>query len=397
MFCLILIISFFFFISPIFGQTSCIKTYSNLAINGNDIHGVQGSSSSCCQYCQQIRGCQAYTWNTFNGGTCWLKNDTQPLYNSTGEYTGILSPGANNTYSLLKSYDASNWFNNETFVFNSFHYTDHKNGFVNYVDYETAKSEGLVGVQNGKVYMGMDNTTILPPNSTIGRNAIRINTLIRFNSGLFIFDIDHMPTGPGLWPAFWTEGPKWPSNGEIDMLEGISEQNFNQITLHTGENCAMTANDSRYFTGKWNYGYGNNTNSGCDVLAPNGTFNTGFNQASGGVFVLEWDREKFIRIWNFVRPNIPEDIAKASPNPNPSTWGMPTAYYTLGPNCTPDHFNNNTIIINSDLCGVAGTAFQGGELVCEDVARNHPEEYSDAYWLINSLKVYCKPNTPCPN
>uniref|UniRef100_A0A914CGK7 GH16 domain-containing protein n=1 Tax=Acrobeloides nanus TaxID=290746 RepID=A0A914CGK7_9BILA len=237
------------------GQTSCIKTYSNLAINGNDIHGVQGSSSSCCQYCQQIRGCQAYTWNTFNGGTCWLKNDTQPLYNSTGEYSGILSPGANHTYSLFKSYDASNWFSNDTFEFNSYYYKDHKFGFVNYIDYEKAKSAGLVGVQNGKVYMGMDNTTILPPNSTIGRSAIRINTLIRFYSGLFIFDIDHMPTGPGLWPSFWTDGPDWPYNGEIDVLEGISERNFNQITLHTGENCAMQANDSRYFTGKWNYGH----------------------------------------------------------------------------------------------------------------------------------------------
>ena len=55
---------------------------------------------------------------------------------------------------------------------------------------------------------------------------------------------------------------------------------------------------------------GNNTNDGCGIQAQNNTFNTGFNQAGGGVFALEWDREKFIRVWNFVRPNIPDDIAQ---------------------------------------------------------------------------------------
>ena len=35
-----------------------------------------------------------------------------------------------------------------------------------------------------------------------------------------------IPTGPGLWPAWWTvgdtsEGRKWPANGEIDILESF--------------------------------------------------------------------------------------------------------------------------------------------------------------------------------
>ena len=53
---------------------------------------------------------------------------------------------------------------------------------------------------------------------------------------------------------------------------------------------------------------GINTNDGCGIQAPNGTYNTMFNQAGGGVFVLEWDREKFIRVWNFVHPNVPNDL-----------------------------------------------------------------------------------------
>jgi hypothetical protein len=59
------------------------------------------------------------------------------------------------------------------------------------------------------------------------------------------------------------------------------------------------------FLGQYAYG-------GCTVLAPNNTFNTGFNQAGGGVFAMEWDNEKFIRIWNFVQPNIPADIVQVS-------------------------------------------------------------------------------------
>lgn len=96
----------------------------------------------------------------------------------------------------------------------------------------------------------------------------------------------------------------------------------------------MQLNDSQFFTGTW--GLDNNkpgtncwghapgrlffdrlvitkfsgqiTNAGCSVEAQNGTFNTGFNKAGGGVFAMEWDREHFIRVWNFVRPNIPADI-----------------------------------------------------------------------------------------
>lgn len=39
------------------------------------------------------------------------------------------------------------------------------------------------------------------------------------SSGLFIVDIEHLPTGFGLWPAHWTVSKgKWPDNGEIDIM-----------------------------------------------------------------------------------------------------------------------------------------------------------------------------------
>uniref|UniRef100_A0A914CX67 Uncharacterized protein n=1 Tax=Acrobeloides nanus TaxID=290746 RepID=A0A914CX67_9BILA len=135
--------------------------------------------------------------------------------------------------------------------------------------------------------------------------------------------------------------------------------------------------------------------SGCGVAAPPGTYNVGFNQAGGGVFAMEWDPErKFIRGWNFVKPNIPSDIN--SPNPNPETWGMPMAYFPLGDNCTSDHFRNHTIVMDMAFCGgAANYIFPGGVNGCIDVARNQPSAYSEAYWLFDYIKVFCKPGQNC--
>jgi beta-glucanase (GH16 family) len=44
-----------------------------------------------------------------------------------------------------------------------------------------------------------------------------------------------LPSGQGLWPAFWFEGPNWPSGGEIDVLEAPEfgpDPNYAIFTLH---------------------------------------------------------------------------------------------------------------------------------------------------------------------
>lgn len=42
--------------------------------------------------------------------------------------------------------------------------------------------------------------------------------------GISVIDLEHMPSGCGTWPAFWSVGPNWPSAGEIDIIEGVNRQ-----------------------------------------------------------------------------------------------------------------------------------------------------------------------------
>lgn len=131
---------------------SCITTYTDLAIYGNDLNGVQGKSSSCCQFCQQKRGCKGWTWENFNGGTCWLKNDTQPLYKASqnGQITGIMSPDVANTYALNLTFDATNFWD-QPWHFDQWHSTN----VTDKVNETTAKRLEMFGYRNGKVGLSL--------------------------------------------------------------------------------------------------------------------------------------------------------------------------------------------------------------------------------------------------
>jgi hypothetical protein len=60
------------------------------------------------------------------------------------------------------------------------------------------------------LYVGSSPTKAGP------RESIRLEGKQRFNRGLFIIDVRHMPAGCGVWPAFWlTDEANWPVNGEI--------------------------------------------------------------------------------------------------------------------------------------------------------------------------------------
>lgn len=46
-----------------------------------------------------------------------------------------------------------------------------------------------------------------------------------------------VPTGSGVWPAFWTEGSSvqpWPAGGEIDVMERINASTLQNFVVHGG-------------------------------------------------------------------------------------------------------------------------------------------------------------------
>lgn len=96
------------------------------------------------------------------------------------------------------------------------------------------------------IYMGSKATVAGP------RDSIRLEGIRRFDRGLFIIDLRHMPAGCGVWPAFWlTDEANWPINGEIDIVEGVNYQSEAKTALHSTNGCSMNDIPLGTMTGTW--------------------------------------------------------------------------------------------------------------------------------------------------
>ncbi|KAI9166923.1 Endo-1,3(4)-beta-glucanase [Paramyrothecium foliicola] len=292
-------------------------------------------------------------------------------------------------YTLHTLYDTSNFF--EAFEF--FSDPDPTNGFVEYVDSATANAEGLAGFVGNAIFMGADSVTQQPAN---GRRSVRVTSREAFTHGLFIADIAHMPSNVcGAWPAYWMFGPDWPGSGEIDILEGVNTQASNSITLHTSEGCRISNEGSAETTslknsdcaaGKSFLGCGQQSNNTHD-------YGDGFNAVGGGVYVTEWQSES-IAVWFFPRSAIPRDIVDGAPDPD--AWGAPVAKFNGGAGCSLDsYFKNNNIVFTTTFCGDWAGKVWDSDAECSALAPScteyvaaNPGDFAEAYWLVNSIKVY---------
>jgi len=268
---------------------------------------------------------------------------------------------------------------------------DPTHGYVHYVTQAVAQQNGLLNISGNTVFIYTDHTNKA---TSPGRMSVRISSKKTYNGGLFVFDLTHMPTGCGNWPAIWTCGPGWPNGGEIDIIEGVNTQANNAMTLHTNQGCTM-ANVARTQKGKvsgpdcWVGDPGQPSNAGCGVTATTGnSFGTGFNNNQGGVYAMEWTSAG-VNIFFFPRQNIPADLKNDMPNP--SGWGTPEASFPFGSNCPSSHFANHQIILDNTLCGDwAGAVFgsNGCTGSCNTFVQNNPQAFTQAYWAINYFKTY---------
>lgn len=292
---------------------------------------------------------------------------------------------ANAKYAIADSYDHTNFFEEYDF----FNGADPTNGFVKFAASSVANTSGLAGISNNAVYLGVDSTTVNPAG---GRGAVRVSSKKTYTHGLIIADIAHMPGGIcGVWPAFWTFGPNWPSSGEIDIIEGVNSQTTDSITLHTGPSCSMSSTGS--LSGSVLSTPDCNGNMGCSMSTTNTQgYGAGFNSIGGGVYATQWESSG-IYVWFFPRNAIPADIT--SGNPNTAGWGTPTAAFT---GCNIDaNFKNHQIVFDTTFCGDwagqnaiwdGSCAKSTGAATCEAYVAANPKAFTEAFWLINSVKVY---------
>lgn len=303
----------------------------------------------------------------------------------------LSSPVAATTYSLVE-----NWQGKHFLDYFNFHVgSDPTNGFVNYLDKETAESSGLVKVtDSGSVYLGVDHATKLDGNGKKGRDSVRIGSKKYYDQSLVIADIAHMPgSACGTWPAFWSVGKNWPLDGEIDIIEGVNMADHNEIVMHTAGTCSVTDTD---MTGSVNAtGCGADLGTvGCKIEGHEGSYGTSFNKQKGGVYTLQWT-DDFLKIWFFPRSSIPASIT--SGKPDVTEFGKPMALVQescdVATAFQPQSFTFDTTFCG-DWAGVvygdSGCPMTGGDSFqsCHNYVANNPAQFKETYWEINSVKIY---------
>ncbi|KAG5646057.1 hypothetical protein DXG03_004480 [Asterophora parasitica] len=158
------------------------------------------------------------------------------------------------------------------------------------------RANGILDVNgDGNAIMRVETT----PNVPNTRKSIRITTQSQFNGGLVIMDSVHMPTGCGIWPAFWTNGPNWPVGGEIDIVEGVHDYTNNQATIHTRDGCRLPSSNSNVLRtsgaviGGTDCNVDTTGNQGCGIRAPtSNSFGAGFNRIGGGTYASTYIHQK---------------------------------------------------------------------------------------------------------
>jgi len=264
---------------------------------------------------------------------------------------------------------------------------DPTHGRVNYVDYETARSQNLTYASANHFVLRADFKHVLSAEGP-RRNSVRLQSHKQYTTGVTIFNVRHMPEGCGTWPALRTKGDDLSNQSVIDIMEGVNDQGPNQVTLHTSAGCTMP--ESRLQTGM---STGNNCNAGCGVrMADPRSYGPSFNNNGGGWFAME-RTSSFIKVWFWSRraSDIPLGVRKGALAVDTSDWGTPTSYFPNDSCPIETKFGPHNILISLTFCGDwAGNVYgsSGCPSSCVDFVNQNPSAFTDAYFDIGWLKIY---------
>ncbi|KAF9516904.1 glycoside hydrolase family 16 protein [Hydnum rufescens UP504] len=261
-----------------------------------------------------------------------------------------------------------------------------------YQSRSAAFSQNLAYINSvGNAVIKVDNKTV-GLNAAYGRASVRISSKTTVKEGsLILMEARHVPYGCSVWPAFWTQGTNWPSNGEIDIFEGVNVVTSNTYTLHTLNGCIHPGNSSAETgivttTDCFN---ATNGNSGCSVREmTDKSYGEGFACIGGGAFATLWNTAG-ISTWFFPNGSIPSDFYGSSPNP--ASWGTPSAYWPSTSCNTTKFFGPQTMIFDITLCGNYAGATSVFDQTCYGVCTDlimTPTHYDNAYFEIVSVRTY---------
>eukprot|EP00644_Phytophthora_capsici_P003533 jgi/Phyca11/508016/fgenesh2_kg.PHYCAscaffold_31_\ len=72
-------------------SSTCSSLENNVDYSGADVgSAISSSANGCCSICSKTNGCGAFTWTSYNGGTCWLKKDKGTTKSSNGAISGTV-------------------------------------------------------------------------------------------------------------------------------------------------------------------------------------------------------------------------------------------------------------------------------------------------------------------
>lgn len=307
------------------------------------------------------------------------------------------------TYSLAEDFSGANFFNG--FRYNESAIDSNNFGNVHFLSQSAALQANLTFIDsNQHAIITVDNTTSGVGDDAFGRNSVYLlsNNPLTIGS-LLIFDANHIPFGCSVWPAMFTQGAVWPAQGEIDIVENVNLATVNQYSLHVASTCNQPTSAASQQSGKTT---GTNCtvvpsldiNTGCIVQeTKQNSFGAGFASAGGGVYAMQWN-DQGISTWFFSRSDVPSDISTSNNTPDPTTWGLPSAFYPAN-GCDPTTvFGPQFITLYIDICGAFAGESSVFQQTCGSVAPNctslvqDPANYADAYWDINYLRVFTTGN-----
>ncbi|KAA8903343.1 glycoside hydrolase family 16 protein, partial [Sphaerosporella brunnea] len=272
---------------------------------------------------------------------------------------------------------------------------DPTQGHVKYLTQPEAIAAGRIHANATHAFIGVDHFDRAPN----GRGSIRLESKSVYTYGLFLLDVDHLPYGCGTWPAWWTVGNLWPQQGEIDIIEGINNQENNTMVVHTvpdGCTCQLHDSPAEQTGTTWPI-------SGCsggglsyylkvEETKPRSYGGPGY---EGGVYAMEWTAET-VKVWFFPRGQEPADAVDGQPTPD--NWGKPTMFVDMKQCALAGKYKDHKVIINTTFCGgwagiqslweSSGCARQTGQPTCVDHVTQNPNAFRNAYWLVRGMKVW---------